>query len=1198
MKPFTQQVVQDDLLFNQTAMPYPGLRPFTPEENHIYFGCDDQVGDLLDKLNDHRFIAVVGPSGCGKSSLVKAGLIPSIALGFLDENIESWRIAVMRPGVEPMKNLCDALCQPDVFNIDANENIHKRPLMLATLTRGPSCLVQVCKENKMSPNTALLVVVDQFEEIFRFRKEFSIDQAEAFVNMMIHSARQTDLPIYVIFTMRSDFLGDCALFLDLPQIMNDSQYLTPRLNRDQLKTAIEGPAHFFGAKVCPKLVNVLLNDMGNDMDQLPVLQHALMRMWVIAQDKGLDELNLDLYEKIGTLRHALSNHADSVFNKNLSLQQQKIAEVLFKALCQVSSNRQDTRRPVSIADVARIARVDAQAVIHVVNQFRAPDKSFITPPIEINLQPDDVIDISHESLIRLWQRLKDWVKEESRWAEIYQLLENSAIRQQKDEASLYRSPELEIALDWKDKQNPSQDWAARYGEHFDLSMNFLEKSKEQQIIEETQKEKARKKELSYTRRLLAVSFVGLLIAVALAFWGFTEKNHVERIEKKRTHELFESQLTHAALHSKIEDFSAAKKILHTTHELDADIPIHRQHARNFLNWYVHLMGLEADRVYQKAGAILVDVAISPDGKTLAACGERETLVLFDESTGDVIQRSKGHTGDVNRVIFHPNGHLLISGGLDQQIIIWSLPDGIQKTVLDAQTKVGALAIHPKGHLLASGGTDNTISLWDMDSHQKIQSLEGHEDTISDLAFSPNGQLLASASYDKTARLWDVETFKQVHVLKGHAADVFGVAFHPNGKQLATSSEDTNILLWQTQTGQPIRIFQGHDNMVVGLLFLPAGTASHLVSASFDRTLRIWDTETGIPLRILQGHQAGIVSVKTNGRHIYSAANDGTVRRWPTAMPDMHVVDVDGEPISCAISPDGQQIALGFSDGSLHMFSLHNTVLTNVWIKDEVHSTYIKNISFTPDGNHLITASFDNTAKLIQAETGEVVQTFKGHDDVIHAVSVSPNGSLIATASYDGRIGLFQRGQDTGNFVKAHDRKVAAVHFDCTGNYLVSAGEDGKTKLWQLQNNQLTYLREIAACNENIMWTAFSPDGRRIVSVGRDLLIHVFDVQTSKEIATFVGHENSIYRAAFTPDGGQVVSVGGDATIRVWDIETRSVLFTLRLPSHSGYPTPLWDFAFNCTQAGDCTMAVPLTRGRLVVYFMDGIFATLPDEANE
>ncbi|ETR67723.1 MAG: hypothetical protein OMM_11286, partial [Candidatus Magnetoglobus multicellularis str. Araruama] len=356
----------------KSRMPYPGLRPFTRDENHIYFGCDDQVGDLLEKLNDHRFIAVVGPSGCGKSSLVKAGLIPGISLGFLDQRIESWRIAVMRPGTQPMKNLCDALCHPDVFNSDEGHNIHKRPLMLATLMRGPSCLKTVCQENKMPEKTALLVVVDQFEEIFRFRREFSIDQAEAFVNMMIHSVRQDDIPIYVIFTMRSDFLGDCALFLDLPQIMNDSQYLTPRLNREQLQSAIEGPASFFGAEVCPKLVNVLLNDMGHDMDQLPVLQHALMRMWVIATDSGLDTLNLDLYEKIGTLRHALSNHADSVYN-HLEAHHQKIAEILFKALCQVSSNRQDTRRPVSIADVASIAQVHARDVIDVVNQFRAKD---------------------------------------------------------------------------------------------------------------------------------------------------------------------------------------------------------------------------------------------------------------------------------------------------------------------------------------------------------------------------------------------------------------------------------------------------------------------------------------------------------------------------------------------------------------------------------------------------------------------------------------------------------------------------------------------------------------------------------------------------------------------------------------------------------------------------------------------------------
>jgi len=707
------------------------------------------------------------------------------------------------------------------------------------------------------------------------------------------------------------------------------------------------------------------------------------------------------------------------------------------------------------------------------------------------------------------------------------------------------------------------------------------------------------------RQWFSLVILLMVVAFVLGIVAYCQKNEVEdakkiveRIKKDRTYELFESKLTHAALLSKIQNFAEAKKILYDTHNLDSDISIQHLHTRNFLNWYIDLMGLEADCVYQKPDTFFFD--ISPDGKTIAVPSESGTFELFNEFTGEVIHRFDSNF--VRRLIFHPNGNLIISGGEDKHVTIWSLPDGIKQAELNTHERVTALAIHPKSNLLASTGKDNTILLWNIDSYQVVQTLKGHESQIMNLAFSHNGLYLASASGDRIIRLWDMENYKTIHVLKDSSIFPLAIDFHPIKDQIVTGSENGDILFWSLQTGQLLRTFHAHDSLVFDLMFLTERSNYNLVSASDDRTLRIWDTDTGVVLRILHGHQSRIVSLKTKGSYIYSSSEDGTIRRWKTTHSGMHMLDVDDELTSCALSPDGHYLAIGVSrpiysfqdyglikaDGSLHLFSLRDDYLLRAWKKDGIHTNVIQRLSFLPDGKSLITASCDNTSKLIQLKTIDVLQIFKGHNDSVSSVSVSGNGNLFATASYDGRIGLFQRGKVDGNFVKAHDGKVYAINIDCTENYLVSAGDDGKTKLWQLKNDQLKYPREIAAYNKKIFWADFSPDGRRVVSVGEDQLVHVFDVQIGKEIVALAGHENTIYKAAFTPDGYLVISASEDGTIRIWDIESRTELFNLRLPVKIGRAS-FDGFSFNCTTDGDCIMAVLLTHNRLVVFFMDGIF---------
>jgi len=268
--------------------PYPGLRPFKFEESYLFFGREGQSEDLLRRLERNHFAAVVGTSGSGKSSLVRAGLLPLLSSGFMPGKSADWHISILRPGNSPIRNLAEALVQPEQLEAaqtrektetDAELNLG---IALTVLRRSAVGLLDYANGNP-GKGKNLLVVVDQFEELFRFRKDAEIenskDEAADFVKLFLEATRDKNSGIFVVITMRSDFLGDCAQFRDLPEAINDGQYLIPRLSRDQLRQVIESPAKIHGAGISPALVTNLLNAVGDDQDQLPVLQHSLMRTW-------------------------------------------------------------------------------------------------------------------------------------------------------------------------------------------------------------------------------------------------------------------------------------------------------------------------------------------------------------------------------------------------------------------------------------------------------------------------------------------------------------------------------------------------------------------------------------------------------------------------------------------------------------------------------------------------------------------------------------------------------------------------------------------------------------------------------------------------------------------------------------------------------------------------------------------------------
>ncbi|MEO5897050.1 MAG: hypothetical protein ABIS06_15270 [Vicinamibacterales bacterium] len=541
--------------------PFPGLRPFEVSETHLFFGRDGQSSEIVARMERRRFVAVVGTSGSGKSSLVRAGLLPMLEGGFMPGAGSFWRFAVMRPRDDAIGSLSLALGDPAVLGGDTADSSLRGPVIEAVLRRSSRGLIDAFIQARLEPNENLLVVVDQFEELFRFRQlggGKQSDDGAAFVSLLIEAARQREHPIYVVLTMRSDFLGDCAHFRDLPETLNDGQYLIPRLNRDQRRAVIEGPIAVSGASIAPRLTQRLLNDAGENPDVLPVLQHALMRTWDQWKAAGALKRPIDLeqYVAVGGMANALSQHADQAYGELAGIPgAQAMTQTMFRSLCERGADYREVRRPTRLADLCEIAHTDIASMTKVIDAFRSGGRTFLMPGWPAKLDPETIIDISHESLIRQWQTLREWVQWEARSAALYQRLRQTS-QLWPENAALWRNPDLERALIWEKEQAPSAAWAARYGtrEEFARAVEFLRASEtasrdehereavatrlanERELEIRTQRERearlrAEVGELRSRKRLLSAVLV--LVPALIAGLGWALYNRTDALQQAR-----------------------------------------------------------------------------------------------------------------------------------------------------------------------------------------------------------------------------------------------------------------------------------------------------------------------------------------------------------------------------------------------------------------------------------------------------------------------------------------------------------------------------------------------------------------------------------------------------------------------------------------------------------------------------------------
>jgi WD40 repeat protein len=841
---------------------------------------------------------------------------------------------------------------------------------------------------------------------------------------------------------------------------------------------------------------------------------------------------------------------------------------MFRCLSERGPDQRDTRRPVRVKEVAEVCGVPPDRIIDIVEVFRRQGRSFITPPAEKPLDSDKILDISHESLIRQWKRMSKWVGKEAGSADMYRNLERTALRWESGHAAPWGTPDLDLALKWKESENPTSAWAKRYGTDYELAMKFLDASEQKREADEQEEIERRKRELEQAQALAVEReraeektrsarntkiylgiMAGLLCLMIVSAFLALDKSRTTRIALQ---EVDEARKRAEDSQLKAEEArDEADRLLQVSKSQTLAFRAPRQQRLGRQDERAALLAREAYILNSRFGgqtlsqfdealrtilsadhfshilhahqARVNSVALSKNGTTLASAGDDKTILLWNLNNPTIEPiELKGNHRKNNSVVFSPDGATLASISDANKLLLWDYenPAATPKVLDSYQGKINSMAFSPLGSRLASAGSDGTVWLWDLNnSTNKPEAFKAHEGPVLSAAFSPDGATLASTGKDQAVRLWNLKNpdSKPIQLKNPKLKEtkdpeplIFNsVIFSPIGKTVAATSGST-LYLWERK--YPVkrpRFLKGHSDTIHSIAFRPDGNM--IATASQDNTVRLWDPERGVA-------------------DPHAALGD-------LDMAEAVLEGFEGRVNSVVFSSDGNTLAAASDDNSLRIWDLRKPVAKPSSLEGSQKN--ILSVCFSPDGHTLASAGADKIVRLWDLKNPSAKsKELRGHDFQVNSVAFSPDGTILASASDDGSVRLWDLTNSANQLesFRNHKGSVWSVAFSPDGKILASAGEDGVVCLRYLDKTarEPIHLKEHRGAVYSV---TFSPDAATLASAGADRTVRLWDLNNSERKHKFFwDHEGQVYSVAFSPDGATLAASGDDQNIYLWDLK--------------------------------------------------------------
>lgn len=1139
--------------------PYVGLRPYAPEDRDVFFGREEELAELVQRVRDaadpegpRRVVTLIAPSGGGKSSLLGAGLIGTACAA--GGALEGWYTALLTPGDNPEQR----------WRIGA-------------------------AARREYPERPAVVVIDQFEELWTVaapeQRRAALSQLESFIGGPGEKAAEA--PTVLVVGLRSDFFGPAAEVDALSASLGRAMLLRT-VTAEQAERIITEPARLRGVSVDPGLVAVLQRDLsigGRPWagGALPLLSQAMTETWDNASGTILTAVD---YLAVGGVAGAIDRTAERAY-ADLDQAEQGTARQLLPRLVRVDLDT-PVRRPLELA----LLRDEDWDVVERFARAR------------LLTVGEDTVELAHEALLQHWTRLRGWVEED-----LVDLLAQASLARA---AALWdehaRDPDMLVPVerfglglevdDASDQMLGSTDrefvaasrthFAAREQEQLSTTKRLRRRSRVAilafavatvlailagvaMIAMQNTRNQALSRQVALTSSLVAAQDPGLAAQVAL---GASELSRTPEGTSALISASGRSQPRRAlgpAGATKLATDTEASLLAQP--EPDGSVRLWRaEAAQGATDATPEVVALDPDRKALFAGAVT-----SVDGRRLVAAGGMGGAWLVDATTqpARVLASLGAGAGTTYALAFSPDGRTLYAGTQDGSIRRWDVtaPDTPRESpALPTQADpVLALAFNTTGTRLAAAGAKG-VSRWALDGGAATAlPLVVTSSAAQAVAFSPDGRwLVAGESRSRQVSRWimDGDTAVAQSPLGGFASWINDVHFSPDGTRVLAASSDQTMREFAHPSGGQVRSYP-HPAVVSAAIY----ARDHVASAATDGTVRWWPrTDPEI------GHFGLLYQVSADAagdRLLATVDRTGSIAAWDLAdpaqprrlpQPARPAGEASGSAsVVTAVLGDGSAVLGGSKVGDLLVWNRRGDTFAPPQVIPVDPGQDITWIGSSADGRTVLVNAMASQKSFVLRRTGETFAV-TGTMDVNQpqSMALSADGHVAVLADIDGGAGVWAI-DDEGHVTRPTPLPdlgsigtAAVLHPD--GKSVAIGTDVGRVVVYDLTKpaEPRLVISERTALGA-IYGLSVSPDGRFLAAGAGDKRIWVWE-WTSQKLTPWSWIEAALDRVndvRFIDNGGRLVGVGANGTIASWDTDLTRVRRTVCEGRGSPLTTEEW-----------------------------------------